>query len=257
LIDLHAHVIPGVGDGARSMDEAMGILRSAADAGVKAMVATPHILEFPSAEDWDGIRTAFDALANRAEKEGINMDLVLGAEVFITPDLPLRIKGVPGLTINGSRKYILLEMPSSGIPSFTDGTVFGLLLKGIVPIIAHPERNIAIQKEPQRLSELVGKGALTQINAESLAGRYGKRAQKTAKILLANNLAHMIASDVHALSRGPYPLLSGVRRASKIVGETRAMDMVTSIPERVIRGETIKVSAPKAAKRRRFKGLLG
>ena len=87
------------------------------------------------------------------------------------------------------------------------------------------------------------KGVLTQVNAGSLMGRYGKKAQKTAKTLLSYNLIHTIGSDVHSTSNGSYPLSQGVDMAAKVVGIQRAKAMATSIPDKIINGEKIDLSS--------------
>jgi protein-tyrosine phosphatase len=165
---------------------------------------------------------------------------MLGAELFISPDLPEKIKENRGLTINNGNRYVLLELPLYEIPPFTEQTIFELQLLGIAPIIAHPERYHEIQRDHNKLLKLVKKGVLAQVNSGSLIGRYGKKVQKAARRLLTHNLIHMMASDVHSISNGLYPLSEGVDAAAEMIGIRRAREMVTSIPEKVIRGEEIK-----------------
>lgn len=256
MIDLHTHILPGVDDGVQSLDNAIEILKRAARAGIKRIVLTPHILEFPSDKDWHKISSTFDSLSHGIYEEKIDVTIHLGAELYISPDLPQMIKTYPGLTINGGNRYALIELPANEIPPFTMEIMYRLMLRGIVPILAHPERNIEIQEKPEKLSELIGKGIITQLNSESLAGKYGKKAQKTAKVLLIHDLIHLLASDLHTLAEGPYPLLKGICLASKLVGEKRANDMVTTISAKIIKGESIDLLKPKPIKRTIFKNVL-
>ena len=247
MIDIHTHILPGIDDGAQVIEESIEIAKRASDEGVKAIVATPHVLEAISEDGWERIRDIFDRLKQRLISAKIGIDIILGAELFISPEVPAWIKRNRELTINGGNKYILIELPLYEIPPFTEQTIFELLLQGVVPIIAHPERCMAIQQDTNRLSALIGKGVLTQANVGSLTGKYGKAARKTAKTLLTRNLIHMIGTDVHTLSNGSYPLSQGVNMAAEVVGIERAKEMVTSVPGRMIRGEEIRafVCAPR------------
>jgi protein-tyrosine phosphatase len=238
MIDIHSHILPGVDDGARSIEESIKILQKAADAGVTTIVATPHVLEVPSGNDWQRVRDAFNRVKQKIVQENIYIEIILGAELFISPELPQSIEENRELCINNG-SYVLLELPMLEIPPFTMQTIFELLIKGIQPIIAHPERYFEIQKDDTKLSKLIKRGVLTQLNCGSLLGRYGKRVQKTARILLKHNLIHMIASDIHSIPDGSYPLSQGVNRAAGLIGTRKARQMVTSIPARVIRGEEI------------------
>lgn len=214
MIDIHSHILPGVDDGPQTLEDSLQILIKAADEGVKTIVTTPHVLEVPPGKDWQRVRDAFSRVKKAIIRERIDIEIILGAELFISPDLPKTIKENRELTINNRNKYVLIEFPMNEISNFIEQTIFELLLQGIVPIICHPERYIEIQKDANKLSNLVGKGALTQLNSGSLMGRYGKKVQKTAKTLLAHNLIHMIGSDVHSVSKGSYPLLQSVKQAT-------------------------------------------
>ncbi len=239
MIDIHTHILPGTDDGPRLMEESIEILKRAADDGVKVVVATPHVLDTPTVKDRLQVVDTFSSLKQCIIRERINIELVLGAELFISPDLPGWIKADNGLTIKGLNRYILLEFPVQGTPSFTDHTIFEILMMGITPVIAHPERNLGIQADTEKLDILIKKGSLAQLNAGSLLGRYGKKARKTAEKLLSLGLIHMIGSDVHSIAQGVYSLAQGVERAAAIVGRKRARDMVTSVPEGVITGKPI------------------
>lgn len=254
MIDIHSHILPGVDDGARSIEESIKILQKAADAGVTRIVATPHVLDVPSKSEWQGVSNVFNRLKQKIVQENIHIEMILGAEVFISPELPQSIEENRELCINNG-SYVLLELPVLEIPPFTMQTIFELLIKGIQPIVAHPERYLEIQKDTNKLFDLVKKGVLTQLNSGSLMGRYGRKVQKTAKILLVHNLIHMIGSDVHSISNGFYSLSQGVNIASEIVGIERAKEMVTAIPEKIVDGETIEVSPPKHAKNGGFRKL--
>ena len=240
MIDIHTHILPGIDDGPQTMEESLRIAMKATEAGVKTVIATPHVLEMPSEKDWKIIKNTFNMLKQALISKEIDIEIMLGAELFISPDLPRKIKENRELTINQGNRYALLELPVQEIPPFTDQTIFELILQGIVPILAHPERYLEIQKDTKKLSKMIQKGVMCQVNAGSLLGRYGKKVQRTAKKLLANNTIHIISSDVHSIPNGHYPLSQGVKIAAKVIGIKRAKEMITSTPGKVIQCERIK-----------------
>lgn len=239
MIDIHTHILPCVDDGPRNMESSLEILRKAAGAGVTTVVATPHVVDSASAYNGRGIGDALAAVKKRLVQEGVAIEVLRGAELFLAYDLGHRLKEQKDLTINGTGRYVLVELPVYDMPLYAEQTFFDLCLQGFVPILAHPERYFYIQKKPGRLQGIIEKGVLTQMNIGSITGAYGRRVQKTAKALLSQNLIHMVASDVHACSEGDYPLQRGFSALASVVGPDRARKMVADIPEKIINGADI------------------
>ena len=239
MIDIHTHILPGIDDGPQTVEESLEILRKAADEGMKALVATPHVLDALFAKDWQRVRDAFNCVKQAIVREEIDIEIFLGAELFISPDLPQMIMENEELTINSGNRYVVIELPFQAIPFYTEKTIFELLIRGIVPIIAHPERCLDIHNDPKKLFNLVQKGALTQMNIGSLLGRYGRKVQKTSKRLLRDNLIHIIASDIHSVPSGGYPLTETINIVTKIIDKNKPLQMVKTVPEKILRGETI------------------
>ena len=227
MIDVHTHILPMIDDGSKTFDESIKIVEKAARSGIKVIVATPHILEPPSSDLYEKILRAARELEDEIVKRKINITLILGAEFFIFHDLPEYIETHKELIIQyKKKKYILLELPVHQIPIYTEAVIFNLLLSRVIPIIAHPERNLEIQQKPEKLKDLIQKGALTQLNAGSLTGVYGRKVKKTAKILLKKNLIHIMGSDIHSFSDGTYPLIKGIDAAEKIIGREKSEQLV-------------------------------
>lgn len=245
MIDIHTHILPGIDDGLETIEESIRVLKKAANEGVKVIVCTPHVLEMPSERDWQRVRDTFTRLRQALIKESVRVEILLGAELFISPELPAKFSQDKELTIGNAHAYVLLELPLHEFPPFTEKTIFDLLLKGIVPIIAHPERCFGIQEDIGKLFNLVKRGALAQVNSGSLNGKYGRKAKNTAKTLLSHNLIQVISSDIHSVPSGPYPLLQGVELAAKVVGKKRALEMVTTVPEDIVNGKRIEILPPK------------
>lgn len=205
MIDMHCHVLYEVDDGADSLEEAKKICEISADQGIKYIVATPHYIIEEIEQNVDELEDKIKTLNHWCKASGIDIEILSGCESFIHPLLPQYVaeKRIP--TINNS-KYLLVEFPMSEMPIYTEEILYKLMLKGVIPIIAHPERYSYIRKNPQRLFKLVEKGALVQCNAGSFLGYFGESIKKCAESLIRHNLVHFIGSDSHShisTGRGP------------------------------------------------------
>lgn len=248
MIDLHNHILPGVDDGAVTLADAVAIAQVACADGIHGIVATPHRrpdkYTAPPAE----AAKLLDEVRTSAREAGLTLDLYLGGEAYIAPDLVTQVQSGMALTINGGR-YLLVEWPLHEFPRFSEEVVFELQVRGIVPIIAHPERYRFVQQDLSRLAGFVERGALVQITAGSLFSTLNRGYRKTAEALLTHGLAHVIASDSHNVGRRP-PILSRAReRASELVGPERARAMVEDVPRQIV--ENRPVDLPEAVVRAR------
>jgi protein-tyrosine phosphatase len=246
MIDLHCHVLPGVDDGARSLDEALSMARIAVADGIQRLVATPHQI------GWDGAKCrAIAAQVENLQRElntcGIPLTLASGVEMYLVLDLLQESGNERAHTLNRSR-YILLELPLTDYPLYTDEVIFALQLRGLVPILAHPERNAAIQDDPNRMLRLVERGVLGQLTASGLLDSADRRIRLTAERLLERGLAHVLATDGHDAAQSAPRLAEGVRAAARIVGRERAVAMVTEIPEAILADREISSPPPRQVK---------
>lgn len=249
MIDLHTHILPHLDDGAQSLEDSLDMAKVAWEDGVRTIVATPHGAELARAWTLAEAEAMVDELQRGLERLQIPIKVLPGLENFIEPQLAHRLEDGHALTLNGSR-YCLLELPLQQYPLYTEEALFQLQLRGFVPVLAHPERNSAIQRDHTLLERLVERGMLAQVTVASLLGHYGASAKKSAEAFIERNLVHIIASDAHS-SHGPRaPLLSpGVAAAARIVGKERAMSMVTSTPDALLCGKEVRVEPPLKAKK--------
>ncbi|PYQ63938.1 MAG: hypothetical protein DMF53_08850 [Acidobacteria bacterium] len=215
MIDLHCHVLPGVDDGARSLEEAAAMCRLAARDGCEAMVATPHQRR---GEWWNADREGLAALAGELQDAvGPGFRVYLGGEVHVDPELLAEVEKLPGggvLPLAGSR-YLLLELDSLGTPRGTIHLVHELVVAGWRPILAHPEFIPWLAPDPDLVARLVALGATTQVTAMSVTGDFGRRPQAHTWALLDAGLVHFLASDSHDTRRRP----PGLRRAHDLIAE--------------------------------------
>lgn len=261
MIDLHTHVLPEFDDGATDWQMAVSMCRQAAGDGITQLVATPHfhrgIFPTPTAA---AVETAVEELRRLCKKGLIdNLEVLMGSDCHIFPELPdnLRSGNVP--TINGSR-YLLLELTNDTLPPRLDQFVFDVSLEGVTPIITHPERNEVLAKHPEILYGLVQGGVYAQVTAGSLTGGFGSSVRRTAEMMVSTGLVQMIASDAHDPDKRP-PMLSEARGvAARLIGDDLAQRMVEDVPREVLEDRPIRYPEPMPERPRRrsfWRRLLG
>ncbi len=255
MIDLHNHLLPGIDDGARKLEETLEFLRIAHRDGVRVVVATPHMKPgvYDNTRDIILQRVALVREAQRGdESEGVT--LLPGAEVYYTADLIRRSRANELMTIGDRSRYILLELPYQQSPMQVDETIFQLRLLGITPLMAHPERVAYYLADIERVAASVRLGALTQVTGASLTGRFGDKARDFARALLERNLIHVLASDAHDVRYRPAVLSEAVQAAASLIGEGAARRLVEDNPQAILDGREIDVQEAPSRPRRR--GLL-
>ena len=232
MIDIHSHLLPAVDDGARGIQESLALLKIAVRDGIQEMVLTPHIYF----GRWDNslqiLRPRFDAFARLVESKGIPIQLHLGAEVhLLIESIAMLERGeIPFIGSWEREPAMLVELHDGSIPPYTTTAMRLIRRHGVRPIVAHPERNRAIMKEPDRVEELMAEGCLLQVTAGSLTGGFGRGAEAAAHALLSRGWVTFVATDAHNLRHRP-PLLSEARETLKReYGETVAEDLTRGFP---------------------------
>jgi protein-tyrosine phosphatase len=234
MIDLHCHILPGVDDGAGSLEEATAMCRLAARDGCEAMVATPHQRR---GEWWNADRESLAALADELQDAvGPGFRVYLGGEVHVDSELLAEVEKLPGggvLPLAGSR-YLLIELDSLGTARDAIHLVHELSVAGWRPILAHPELIPWLAPDPGLVARLVSLGAATQVTAMSVTGDFGRRPQNDVFSLLDAGLVHFVASDAHGIRHRP----PGLGRAHDLIagrwGEDVARRLVVENPRAVV-----------------------
>jgi len=196
VVDLHSHILPGLDDGARSLEESVEIAIAAARDGTTVMAATPHVRDdYPTAaQRMERLVLELDWILR---KRGIGLHLLGGAEIAIPRLQTLSDEELHQFALAGNPHYLLVEFPYHGWPLSLETEIWNLKRRGITTVIAHPERNPQVQEAPARVGSLVAAGALVQLTAASVDGRLSRQSRKTAHELIAAGHAHLIASDAH------------------------------------------------------------
>jgi len=239
MIDLHSHILPEQDDGARNLQDSLAMARMAVDSGVTAMVATPHCVSDRSRE----VYGAWQLLREALEESGIPLRLLLGMEIFGTPDTLRLLQEGKMFTLNGSR-YPLVEFSFCSDGSEESRILRSLCNAGYQPMVAHPERYRYIQENPRILNSWYRMGCLLQVNKGSLLGRFGHTAQVTAVELVERGFAAVVASDAHS-PRMRTPWMEEVRRMlSETVSPRCARVLLEENPRKILKNEDVLPVAP-------------
>jgi protein-tyrosine phosphatase len=244
MVDIHAHILPRLDDGAKTLEESIQMCRISYEDGIRAIVATPHILPGIYGNDRSTILAKLQELNLALNHSELTFKVFPGADVHFSSDILQRYEREEVVTVNDQGRYLMVEFPFQGIPYQAEEVLFQLVVRGITPIISHPERNMEIGQRPNRYYEMIRMGCLGQVTAMSLTGGFGAEVKRTAEKLLSKRLLHMIASDAHSTDRRPPILSAGVKVAEKIVGKEAAKRMVTEYPEAVIEGKKLDIPEP-------------
>jgi protein-tyrosine phosphatase len=183
-------------------------------------------------------------LQEELERRNIPVKLHLGAEVFYLPNL-LELKDTPPCTL-GNRRYMLIEFALHSLPEGYKEVLFDLKMAGVTPIIAHPERYRPIQEDVEIARHMVRAGALIQIDAGSLLGTLGQRANKSSRELLQQRLCHLIGSDAHDDKKRNFCLPKTIEVGRELIG-TEIEEIVFANPKRLLNGEPIEADVLEAA----------
>lgn len=237
MIDIHSHILPGIDDGARTVIEALDMLRMAVDQGVTTQVLTPHIHQGRFDNTKEGITEKFTQFKEVVDKENIPIKLLLGAELRIGPEVMTMINNnqVPWLGEHQQQKTFLLEFPRNDIPFGSDNLVRWVLSKNCLPIIVHPERNRTFINHPEKLQVFIDLGCPIQLTSCSLTGRFGDDVQQFSEQLLIDEKVSAIASDCHNLKGRAPDLLAGFEKAKSLIGEKKSNVLVSLIPSTLIK----------------------
>jgi len=249
VIDLHSHVLPGVDDGAATLEDSVAMARAAAADGIRWLAATPHVRDdYPTgAETMERlVRVVREAI----ERAGIALELLPGGEIALERLDVSDSDDLRRFGLGGNPRYLLVEFPYVGWPLGVEERLFALRAKGVVPVLAHPERNHEVQEDPERLGSLVHSGCLVQVTAASLDGRLGRSSAACGRALVDTGLAHMIASDAHH----PSVRAIGMSAATRAVGSPELARWLTVDVPRAIVDDLPLPERPEQAARG---GLLG
>jgi protein-tyrosine phosphatase len=227
LIDMHCHILPE-GEGKQSLTKSLAMAAAASKQGIRQIIAIPHYEHGTSGNTKENIIKTVDTLNQTLKQEEIPVEILPGQQTAVYRRMLEDLKEGTLLPLNGTAKYIFIELPHDHLPDYMIDLLFDMQIAGFIPVISGPERNEAFVEDPGKLYELVKNGALTQISAASLLGIAGKRIQKFANRLIPANMAHFIASCDHDAKKNPFPMPKALRRVRKKHGSTISSKLITN-----------------------------
>lgn len=232
MIDIHAHILPGMDDGPSSISQAVAIARTAVKEKVSTIVATPHCMDGTYNCSPARILGTCTQLNQELQRLNIPLTVVPGAEIRISPDTISDYDQGKLLTLNAANRYILLELPEMFIIDGVTRIIRQFTTRGVTPVMAHPERNATIARNPEILRTFVFEGAMAQITAASFTGDFGRPVMKTSEALIAMDCVHFMASDTHPGRR--YRMAAAAKKLTKKAGETLAHEILRENPEPIL-----------------------
>jgi len=255
MIDIHCHILPGLDDGAQTNEEALQMALAAESEGITHILATPHHKNRTYNNPKSVSLEAAQELNAFFQSEGLSLQILPGQEARIFGEVLEDYHNGEILTVNDNGKYLLVEFPSNHVPRYTERLFFDLQVAGITPVIVHPERNSEIIQTPEIIYNLVNGGALTQVTAASLIGKFGKKISQFSHQLVEHGLTHLLASDAHNTTTRGFCL----REAYEMLGDTYGDSLRLEFEENaghLIHGENLYVNPPERIKQKKFLGLF-
>jgi protein-tyrosine phosphatase len=235
LIDLHSHVLPGLDDGAPSLDGSLQIVRAAVADGVVAIAGTPHVrLDFPTQPQEMAERVA--QVQARVDEEGLPLRILGGGEIAIDMLDHLDDDALRAFGLGGNPALLLLESPMMSFPINFAYTVSSLRSRGFRTVIAHPERCADVRRDPEKLRPFIDAGAVCQLTASALRPGASRETRRLIGTMLEDGLAHLVASDVH----GAHVQRIGLRQALDTLGDDALSHWLgADVPRALVEGDEI------------------
>ena len=200
MIDMHIHLLPGIDDGSKSMDETEQMLKMIEKDGIHSVIATPHFYRGHYENNREDVEKLVHRVNEFSVESGINVKLFPGQEVFLDEHTVDEYECRHIAPMAGT-DYMLVELPMIKMPENAMDIVYELKIRGIRPIMAHPERYRYIIENPEKINLFVDEGCLLQLNAGSICGKFGSNVKKTAHTLIKNGMCNFIGSDAHSSTR--------------------------------------------------------
>ena len=255
MIDIHCHILPGIDDGLPTIEESIEMARVAVSEGITKVIATPHHHNGHFDNERTAILQEVMSLNKELSREGINLDVLPGQEIRVCGDMVEDYERSQLLSVNDEGTYLFVEFPQDHVPAYTNKLLFDLQMKGLVPIIVHPERNQEMIENPKILYELVKEGALSQITASAVLGEKGKKMKRFTHELISNHLTHFIASDAHNTTSRPFD----IRRALDIVEAKFGMSARYRLQENaelMVNGKMVDKERPQRIQKKKRLGIF-
>ena len=249
LVDIHCHILPGIDDGAQTIDDSLEMAKVAVSEGITHILCTPHHNNGVYLNPKNQVIPKVAELQAVLDQEKIPLTLFEGQEVRISADLMKRVAQNEILFTDLADTYILIEFPTMEVPMYAHRTLFELCTNGYVPIIVHPERNAQMMKNPNLMIPFIEMGCLAQVTCGSYVGQFGKEIQRVSKVMIEHNLVHMLASDAHNIKGRHFFTKEAYKKLEKEFGEQKVQEY-QQIVKNIVNGEKVEKRQPEEYKKK-------
>lgn len=197
-VDMHSHLIPGIDDGAQTLEESIELIKGLKALGFTTLITTPHIMSDFYRNKPETILPGLDLVREEIAKQGLGVTIYAAAEYYLDGGFEKKIKEEKLLSF-GKENYLLFELSYLNRPDSMSRVIFDLISAGYKPILAHPERYPYFYDKFEVYKEIVDRGALLQLNTNSLTGYYSPGAKAIAEKLIDEGLVSFIGTDTHKI----------------------------------------------------------
>lgn len=243
MIDIHCHILPNVDDGSESLEESIEMAKIAESEGITKIVNTSHCHFDFKYKKGNELKLELEKFNQVLKEENINIEVLLGNELYYTSDLIERFDELDFFSMNNS-KYILMEFSPINFPKNIEDVIYEIKIRGYIPIIAHAERYKQVQEDVNIVLDCIKEGALIQVNASSILGKNGEKAEDTSKKLLDNNMVHFVATDAHSSNRRRPLIKDSYNYILKNYGKEVSEKLFIENPTAVIENRDISILNP-------------
>ena len=241
MVDLHGHLLPGIDDGAKSLEQALHMARQAVADGITLSVLTPHHLNGVYDNPARQVREHCAVFRGHLREHAIPLRVLPGSECHLVPELPAALAAGTALTLGDRKRAVLVELPVHAVPLGATHILEDILALGLQPVIAHPERNGELAADAGRLSEWIAMGCLAQVTARSCTGRFGPRVQEAARHMVRGGLIQVMASDAHRDSRRIPELTPGRETVARWTSPETATLLTEDFPRALADGKPLDI----------------
>ncbi len=255
MIDIHCHIVSGLDDGSKSLEQSIEMAKIASSEGIRKIINTSHYHLDSKFVVGKEIEKKIGEFNNILKENEIDLEILVGNELYYTDELMNRIDELDFYSLNNS-KYILIEFSPSNFPDNIEDIIYEFKIRNYIPILAHVERYEKIVKDPNRIYEYIKAGALIQINSSSIIGKSGKEIQNVCDILIRNNMVHFVATDAHSSNSRKPALNKAYKHVEGKIEEQKAKELFYENPQKLILDEYILIKEPIKYKKNTFKTLI-
>lgn len=233
-IDLHCHYIPGVDDGVRTVEESVLLCTGLSRIGFERVVATPHIRTAMFENRKPGLTAAFDQLRQTIEGSPNLPELGLASEHFCD-DVFFDLFDAGNAMPYPGGFAALIEMPPDHFPLRVEERLFKMNVRGVRPVLAHPERYTPLFHNTDPIERMLGMGVLPQLDVMSLVGRYGRAPKKAAERMLKEGVYFLACTDCHRPADVEIAH-DAIKALKKLVGADRTEELLRENPRSILEG---------------------